>query len=304
VKTLRYYDEIGLLKPAQVDRFTGYRYYSEDQLPRLNRILALKDLGLSLEQIGRLLDDDLPPAQLRGMLRLKQAEIQQCVEEEQARLARVEMRLRQIEQAWLEAKNQEEGMSMRTCPGCGKGVREPTAKFCPYCGVGLSTSPATLLPVRKPTKQLAKRFSVLLLVAIGLIVVTSGLVHVVQSGRGVVPSLMSGPVSESRPPDAQLALRSMQSEKSLWDGRFVFEGQVKNISGSPLQDVVAVVTVYNANPSRIASNEAPIEYTTLLPGQTSPFKVMVDYDPTVDYYKVEFKHLLGGTIPTRDDGAD
>ena len=51
VKTLRYYDEIGLLKPVQVDRFTSYRYYSFEQLRRLNRILALKDLGLSLEQI-------------------------------------------------------------------------------------------------------------------------------------------------------------------------------------------------------------------------------------------------------------
>ena len=98
VKTLRYYDEIGLLKPAEVDRFTSYRYYSVDQLPRLNRILALKDLGLSLEQIARLLDEGLSPDQLRGMLKLKQAEIQQRVGEERARLARVEARLRQIEQ--------------------------------------------------------------------------------------------------------------------------------------------------------------------------------------------------------------
>jgi len=97
VKTLRYYDEIGLLQPAKVDRFTSYRYYSADQLPRLNRILALKDLGLSLAQIGRLLDDSLSPAQMRGMLRLKQAQLQQRVQEEQARLARVEARLRQIE---------------------------------------------------------------------------------------------------------------------------------------------------------------------------------------------------------------
>ena len=52
VKTLRYYDEIGLLKPVEVDRFTAYRYYSVDQLPRLNRILALKDLGFSLEHIA------------------------------------------------------------------------------------------------------------------------------------------------------------------------------------------------------------------------------------------------------------
>jgi DNA-binding transcriptional MerR regulator len=97
-KTLRYYDQIGLLKPAEVDRFTGYRYYSADQLPRLNRILALKDLGLALEQIARLLESDLPPAQIRGMLRLKQVEIQQQVQDEQARLARVEWRLRRIEQ--------------------------------------------------------------------------------------------------------------------------------------------------------------------------------------------------------------
>jgi effector-binding domain-containing protein len=81
-----------------VDRFTGYRYYSADQLPRLNRLLVLKDLGFSLEQIAQLLDEALPPAQIRGMLRLKQAEIQQRVQEEQARLARIEARLRFIEQ--------------------------------------------------------------------------------------------------------------------------------------------------------------------------------------------------------------
>ena len=98
VKTLRYYDKIGLLKPAEVDRFTSYRYYSASQLPRLNRILALKDLGLSLDQIARLLDHDLPPDQIRGMLRLKQVELQEQLEEEQARLARVEQRLSQIEQ--------------------------------------------------------------------------------------------------------------------------------------------------------------------------------------------------------------
>jgi DNA-binding transcriptional MerR regulator len=100
VKTLRYYDELGLLKPVEVDRFTGYRYYSADQLPRLNRILALKDLGLSLEQIATLFAarDKLTVEQMRGMLRLKQAEAQERVREEQDRLARVEARLRQIEE--------------------------------------------------------------------------------------------------------------------------------------------------------------------------------------------------------------
>jgi DNA-binding transcriptional MerR regulator len=98
VKALRHYDEMGLLKPTQVDRFTGYRYYSFDQLPRLNRILALKDLGFALEQIAQLLSEELPAAQLRGMLRLRQAELSQHVQGELDQLARVEARLRQIEQ--------------------------------------------------------------------------------------------------------------------------------------------------------------------------------------------------------------
>lgn len=98
VKALRYYDERGLLKPVEVDRFTGYRFYSADQLPRLNRILALKDLGLSLDQIATLLHDRVTAEQMRGMLRLKQIEAQARVEEDRARLARVEARLRQIEQ--------------------------------------------------------------------------------------------------------------------------------------------------------------------------------------------------------------
>jgi effector-binding domain-containing protein len=97
VKTLRYYDEMGLLAPVETDRSTGYRYYSLDQLPRLNRILALKDLGFSLEQIAPTLENGVTLEQLRGMLRLKQAEQQQRVQEEQERLVRVEARLRQIE---------------------------------------------------------------------------------------------------------------------------------------------------------------------------------------------------------------
>src|SRR5262245_41005932 len=98
VKTLRYYDELGLLRPAHVARFTSYRYYAIDQLPRLNGILALKDLGFSLDQIARLLDDALSSTQMREILRMKQAEIHLRLQDEQARLARVEARLMLIEQ--------------------------------------------------------------------------------------------------------------------------------------------------------------------------------------------------------------
>ena len=56
VRMLRHYDEIGLLKPAEIDHFTDYRYYREDQLPIAGRIAALKDMGFSLADIVRILE--------------------------------------------------------------------------------------------------------------------------------------------------------------------------------------------------------------------------------------------------------
>lgn len=98
VKTLRYYDEMDLLSPVEVDPFTGYRLYEYGQLSTLNRILALKDLGFSLEEIGRLLDDGLSAEQMRGMLKLRETEARQRLQAEAERLERIEARLRQIEQ--------------------------------------------------------------------------------------------------------------------------------------------------------------------------------------------------------------
>jgi DNA-binding transcriptional MerR regulator/predicted transcriptional regulator YdeE len=98
VKTLRYYDERGLLSPALVDPQTGYRYYSASQLSRLHRILALKDLGFSLEQIAALLADNVTAEQMRGMLLLRRTEQQARVEEEHDRLSRIQSRIRLIEQ--------------------------------------------------------------------------------------------------------------------------------------------------------------------------------------------------------------
>jgi DNA-binding transcriptional MerR regulator len=97
-RLLRYYDSIGLLRPDRIDPVTGYRYYSAGQLARLNRILALKDLGLSLEQVARLLDDKISPDEIRGMLTLKKAELERTLSEEAARLRHIDSRLRQIEE--------------------------------------------------------------------------------------------------------------------------------------------------------------------------------------------------------------
>jgi DNA-binding transcriptional MerR regulator len=98
VRMLRHYDQFGLLKPDHIDKFTGYRYYTAGQLAHLNRVLFFKDLGFSLQQIKDLLNNSLPNDQLRGMLMMKQVELEREVQDSHARLARVEARLQQIEQ--------------------------------------------------------------------------------------------------------------------------------------------------------------------------------------------------------------
>ena len=97
VRMLRHYDALGLLQPAYTDRLTGYRWYEARQLSRLNRIVALKDLGFTLEQVGSILDDKVSAEELRGMLRLRRAELQGQVTAGIARLAQVEARLQVIE---------------------------------------------------------------------------------------------------------------------------------------------------------------------------------------------------------------
>src|SRR5215218_1206816 len=98
VRMLRHYDAIGLLQPAYVDQVTGYRWYEAAQLARLNRIVALKDLGFTLQQVQSILDEEVSVGELRGMLRLRQAELQTQIAADTARLAQVEMRLQVIEQ--------------------------------------------------------------------------------------------------------------------------------------------------------------------------------------------------------------
>ena len=97
VRMLRHYDKLGLLTPGRTDAWTGYRYYTLDQLPRLHRILALRDLGLTLEQVGDLLDDPRADERLHKMLQSKQEDLEQQLAEERARLARVAARLQEIE---------------------------------------------------------------------------------------------------------------------------------------------------------------------------------------------------------------
>src|SRR4029078_9552569 len=97
VRMLRHYDAIGLLTPAVVDAQSGYRFYHADQLGRLNRIIALKELGFTLKQVQSIIDDKVDVAELQGMLRLRRAELRERVATDEARLTGIATRLRMIE---------------------------------------------------------------------------------------------------------------------------------------------------------------------------------------------------------------
>ena len=97
VRMLRHYDAIGLVRPARVDPSSGYRYYTAAQLSVLNRVLALKDLGFTLQQVQVLIVDKVGSAELRGMLMMRRAQLAATVAADTARLARVDARLRLIE---------------------------------------------------------------------------------------------------------------------------------------------------------------------------------------------------------------
>ena len=97
-RLLRYYDEIGLFTPAHIDSPTGRRYYAAAQMPKLNRILALKDLGLSLEQIQHLVQEQVTTDDMQHMLMQKKNEIEMQLQEELERIRRIETRLAALQQ--------------------------------------------------------------------------------------------------------------------------------------------------------------------------------------------------------------
>jgi DNA-binding transcriptional MerR regulator len=138
VRMLRHYDAIGLLRPARVDPATGYRSYAAGQLARLNRIVALKDLGFTLEQVRTLLAEEVTVEQVRGMLALRRVELAAAVAESAAKLTQVEARLRTIE---------EEGGP----PAHDVVVKElPALRVVELTGIAAGFAPEAIGPVVRP----------------------------------------------------------------------------------------------------------------------------------------------------------
>jgi len=135
---LRHYDTIGLLTPATVDPATGYRSYRAEQLRRLNRVIALKDLGFTLEQVARILDDKVGIDELNGMLRLRRAQLEAQLNADAQRLTGVEARLRMIER---EGRMNSDDVVLK---------QVPPARVAELAAVAASYDGADIGPVIKP----------------------------------------------------------------------------------------------------------------------------------------------------------
>lgn len=95
IRMLRYYDEVGLLKPDTVDKFTGYRMYSANQLPILNKIIYLRDSGFNISEIAIALNNDTHDLILT-QLEKKYSEIEEHIEAEKIKLAKIALAKKEL----------------------------------------------------------------------------------------------------------------------------------------------------------------------------------------------------------------
>jgi DNA-binding transcriptional MerR regulator len=137
VRMLRHYDAIGLLEPVRVDPATGYRFYAAGQLSRLNRIVVLKDLGFTLQQVASIINEQISAAELRGMLMLRRAQLQLQIASDAARLMQIEARLQAIE------SETEKPAAVIVKPVAAVRVAELT-------GIAASYEPRFITPVIQP----------------------------------------------------------------------------------------------------------------------------------------------------------
>lgn len=138
VRMLRHYDAISLLRPAYVDPATGYRSYQAAQLARLNRVVALKGLGFTLVEVQSIVDDEVGPEELRGMLRLRQAELRTRIDADAARLRQVEARLKIIETEGIMPTDDIQLKSI------------PAVRVAEVTGIAADFGPGSISPVIQP----------------------------------------------------------------------------------------------------------------------------------------------------------
>jgi hypothetical protein len=166
-------------------------------------------------------------------------------------------------------------MAEKKCKYCAMMIPEE-AKVCPHCRKKQGTS------------------IIVWILAIIFILV----------GIGMCQSFISTPTqrgqqSGSYQPSVAKTEPVLELQKWNWHeehGYAIAEGTVKNISSESLDNVIAIMQIYDKQGSFIKSDKALIEYRPILPGQTSPFKVMSSFNPAMGKASIDFKTFSGGTL--------
>lgn len=117
-------------------------------------------------------------------------------------------------------------------------------------------------------------------------------------GLGCVPprsDTQSGYTSpqSTEPPLKLLSMRDVESSQMY----FRIVGEVQNVSNEKLSSIRAVITTYDSSDNLVSTEDALIEYNPLMPGQTSPYTVLIRQNPEIKSYKINFIQGFGSTVP-------
>jgi len=112
VRMLRYYDEVGLFKPAEIDDFTGYRYYSAKQISEINLIVSLRDMGFNVADIAVFIEEK-SEEKLEVILKIKSEEIRNSIKAEKIRLEKINSAIKDMKK---ERVNMSYNVTLKSLP--------------------------------------------------------------------------------------------------------------------------------------------------------------------------------------------
>ncbi len=196
-------------------------------------------------------------------------------------------------------------MGLSQCPDCG-GKLSSEAVACPHCGRPMKRPQSPSIIVA-PDKSGGCARTGCLVIVFGLLGVFVLFLIAVFASSSSSPKALR---NTNNMPSSRSVLQPRTSAKPEYDllaskwrwhheyGFVTAEGTVKNISNAAIKNVTAVVSFETEDGQFITSDEAIIAYNPILPGQTSPWKVMGTWNPAMSKAHVSFKTLLGGTILT------
>jgi hypothetical protein len=176
------------------------------------------------------------------------------------------------------------------CLKCGnpQGAKSAEAlKQAFATGQTVPTQPDPQKPSLTPTHKVG-------IGCLGLLFLLFVISQISQDGEKPSQRNSGSVVAPSAPAEPLLRLESFS-----WSISYNYataEGEVTNVSSEPLKNVQAMGKFYTKDETFITSADAMIDYNPILPGQTSPFKVMATHNPAMDTCRISFKELFGGSI--------